>query len=157
MFNQFRIPPWVHCLPCITEESTSMPLFHRSARSRSPSMPAIEKISSCVEESQQGKVSITSPPRIPCAVSLSVGYIPMLHLPIPYSLCKSRTPIRTPSVYRCYSCPTRGHVMKSCLLSLVINLLTIFSYVIGSIVGSFTRIISYVSFTGVTSCIRTEL
>ena len=93
MFNQFRIPPWVHCLPCITEESTSMPLFHRSARSRSPSMPAIEKISSCVEESQQGKVSITSPPHIPCAVSLSVGYIPMLHLPIPYSLYKSRTPI----------------------------------------------------------------
>ena len=93
MFNQFRIPPWVHCLPCITEESTSMPLFHRSARSRSPSMPAIEKISSCVEERQQGKVSITSPPRIPCAVSLSVGYVPLLHLPIPYSLCKSRTPI----------------------------------------------------------------
>ena len=58
-----------------------MPLFHRSARSRSPSMPAIEKISSCVEERQQGKVSITSPPLIPYAVSLLVGYIYPYHTP----------------------------------------------------------------------------
>lgn len=52
-----------NCLPCIVEESSNMPLFQRSARSRSPSMPAIEKISSCVEEeAQPGKVRCDTMP-----------------------------------------------------------------------------------------------